>query len=70
MQLGCHLDSVQMQQHKAVSLVQRLFSHLSQVLSYNLVLFRSILELSQLFGMTDQLNDIFEFHVLVDFLNI
>ena len=51
-------------------LIERFFIDLSQILCDGLILSRSILEISQFLGLTDQLYDIFQFHILIDSLHI
>ena len=50
--------------------VEWFLANLSEVLSDDFVLFRSVLELDKLFSLTDQLNDIFQLHILIYFLDV
>ena len=59
-----------MKKHESVSFVDRLLADLGQVLGNSVILPWLELEVCELFGLADQLNDVFEFHVFVDFLDI
>ena len=50
--------------------VEWFLANLSEVLSDDFVLFWSVLELDKLFSLTDQLNDIFQLHILIYFLDV
>ena len=59
-----------MKQHESMGLVERLLIDLSQILSDCLILSWFELVICQFLGLTDQLYDIFQFHVFVDLLYI
>ena len=53
-----------------MSFIDRFLSNLGQILGNDLIFFGFVFVIGELIGLADKLNDIFEFHILLNFLHI
>jgi hypothetical protein len=69
-EFSCNLNAVKMQKDQAMSFIGWFFVDLGEILCDDLILFRLVLIVGKLLSLAHQLDDIFQFHVFVDFLDI